>query len=334
MVLITFAVLVPASFGQPPKLAGRTSLTDSRAHSFRIADSHEREITRAGTTMVVVDNQAANTDKLPDHRPGYNGIAKLTHAKQPRNVFVPRYAGLNFEHIHDGTMAVTKEKFEPRRAPMSIRVIDEHTVELYQPATPNWQLESCGRYHLLSDGTIEYTFECIPRADVFKNRFAGFFWASYIHEPQDIAINFQGVENQSSPRWIRSVSPKHGVLSTHPPRNAKMDVPIVDDFPLTLVNHPSNYRYTAPWYFGTVRGMALVYMFRDLDGIWFAQSPTGGGKTNPAWDFQWFLRDYEVGESYGLVMRMMYTPFESREKLTRAVARHLAELNAVEKRGK
>jgi len=94
-----------------------------------------------------------------------------------------------------------------------------------------------------------------------------------------------------------------------------------------LVNHPSPYVYTEPWYFGVSHGMAFVLMFRERDRIWLAQSPSGGGRGNPAWDFQWFIPDYQVGQAYGFVMRAAYLPFENREQIERATRRHREELN-------
>jgi hypothetical protein len=70
---------------------------------------------------VVVDNRAADDDVLPGHRAGYHGLASLKHAHQPRNLFVPSYAGLNFEHIHDGTLQDNRVVFEPRNAPIQLR---------------------------------------------------------------------------------------------------------------------------------------------------------------------------------------------------------------------
>ena len=99
-------------------------------------------------------------------------------------------------------------------------------------------------------------------------------------------------------------------------------------FPLTLVNHRSQHVYTEPWYYGVSHGMAYVLMFRARDRIWFAQSPTGGGRTNPAWDFQWFIPDYKVGEAYGFVMRAASLPLEGRDHIDRATKHHRQTLNA------
>ena len=200
---------------------------------------------------------------------------------------------------------------------------------MYQPTTKNWQLESCGRYHLLEDGTIEYTFECIPRKKLFTQNYIGLFWASYIHAPEDKSIWFEGREKNSIKiRWRNGITPKHGVNSTHPPAEYKSKITIDPAFPLTLVNHPSKYEHTGNWYYGVSHGLAFVQMFRPQDQIWLAQSPSGGGSGNPAWDFQWFIPNYKVGEAYGFVMRASYLPFKNRRQLIEATRGHRKVLNA------
>ncbi|QDU80179.1 hypothetical protein Pla110_19030 [Polystyrenella longa] len=291
-------------------------------------------ILRAGDTiLVIVDNGPGKTQFTPEHKPGYNGIAYWGHAKRQANLFVPTYAGLNYEHIHDGTNKVKQEIFEPRRNPMQLRIINDRTVELYQGPTFNWKLESCGRYELKADGTLEYTFECVPKAATFSQDFIGLFWASYMHEPPKIGINFWGQnsqENDTDPEWINLISPSHGVRSTHPPANYPHTIVFDEGFPITLANHPSGYVHMAPGYYGVSHDMAFVQLFRQRDQIWFAQSPTGGGGKNPAWDFQWFIPDYKVGEAYGFVMRAAYFPYESHEKVVERAGLIMETLNSEE----
>jgi len=283
---------------------------------------------RGPLEAVIVDNRAVNDDVLPQHRGGYHGVAALRHEQEPRgrNLFVPAYAGLNFEHIHDGTTQSRDVLFEPRRAPMELRAINEHTVELYQPPTPFWGLESCARYELREDASIELTFECIPRRANFKNGYIGLFWASYINQPESLDIHFRGRPDERPdlrPEWVRGVSPAHGQLSTHvaweDPREWKHDA----DFPLTLVFNRSRFRYAEPWYFGVSHGMTFAQVFRPSEHVRFSQSPDGGGAGNPAWDFQWLIERPEVGRRYQLIMRAAYRPFTGPEAI-RAVCTALS----------
>jgi hypothetical protein len=111
------------------------------------------------------------------------------------------------------------------------------------------------------------------------------------------------------------------VPRTSPPGTVAT-LPTTPDFPLTLVFNQSGYRYDQPWYLGVSRGMAYAQVFRPRDGVRFAQSPSDGGVGNPAWDFQAFVSDYEVGRRYTLVMRALYLPYESPGQVRKAVEPH------------
>ena len=49
----------------------------------------------------------------------------------------------------------------------------------------------------------------------------------------------------------------------------------------------------------------------------FAQSPTGGGKGNPAWDFVYFHRRYEVNKEFSYRVRAVCRKFTSAEDVVR-----------------
>ncbi len=313
--VLTAAGRSPAA--EPPK---RTTLSDPSI-DYRVPEKPYVVLRRGDVEAVVVDNRAVDDEVLPGHRAGYSGVASLKHARRRENLFVPSYAGLNFEHIHDGTVQDRTTLFEPRNWPIELRAIDEHTVELYQSPTPHYGLESCLRYAMLDDGTIEMTLECIPRRRTFEHGYVGLFWASYIHQPESLDVHFKGHRADRPPaaRWIRGVTPAHGVLSTHLATDDDRTFAHDPQFPLTLVFNRSDYRYAEPWYYGVSHGMALVFAFRPEDRIRMSQSPSGGGRGNPAWDFQYLIPDYEVGRRYQMVMRATYVPYESRDAIARAV---------------
>jgi hypothetical protein len=302
----------------------RTTLSDESIR-YRVPARPYALLRRGGIEVVVVNNQAVDDEVLPGHRAGYSGVASLRGAGVKKNLFVPAYAGLNFEHIHDGTTQDRAVLFEPRHAAMELRRIDENTVELYQKPTPHYGLESCLRYQLLPDGAIEMTLECIPRRKRFKHGYIGLFWASYIHQPEFLDIHFKGhgvKEPASRTRWIRGVTPRHGVEATHLAFDDERVFAHEDSFPLSLVFHRSRWRYREPWYYGVSQGSALVLMFRAKDRIRLTQSPSGGGRGNPAWDFQFFIPEYRVGQRYQMVMRAQLVPYESPEQIERVSRPH------------
>jgi hypothetical protein len=300
---------------------GTTSLTRTDVRYTQV-DSHEVVLRRGGVEIVVVDNEAKESERLPEHRSGYSGVAAISHENHFRNLFVPTYAGLNFEHIHDGTNQDRDIVFEPRVSPNNLRRVDDFTVELYQPPTATWGVESCQRYELLEDGTIQLTVEVIPHKASFRHGYMGLFWASYIHQPVSKDIHFFGIAepHHSFLRWIRGVTPAHGTLSTHVGMGDDRDFKHDDDFSLTLVFNNSPHQYFEPWYYGVSHGMAYVQMFRPSDQVRLTQSPSGGGDGNPAWDFQYLVDDVKVGQLYRFVMRAMYVPYESPEQIERVSA--------------
>lgn len=318
-------------------LPGGTAWSKSGSSKYTVPDKPYVVLERGDVRAVIVNNEPVDDEVLAGHRGGYSGVASLTHAERRHNLFVPFYAGLNFEHIHDGTVQPRDVLFEPRRAPMEIRRIGRYTAELHQEPTPHWKLESWLRYELLDDAAIEMTLECVPHARTFKNDYIGLFFASYIHQPESLDIHFPGRpadRASSSPRWIRGVTPAHGKLSTHLAIDDDREFAHDADFPLTLVFNFSDYRYYKPWYYGVSNGMALVLMFRDSDRVGLSQSPSGGGKGNPAWDFQWFIPEYQVGKRYRFVVRAMYLPFQSRGQIERRTRQHREALNPKRGRGR
>ena len=77
-------------------------------------DVAQARIESPGLRAVVADNAAYGKD----HRKGYSGLSELYHGSSKRTLFVPAYAGLNYEHIFSGdSTSYGWNIFEPRIAP-------------------------------------------------------------------------------------------------------------------------------------------------------------------------------------------------------------------------
>jgi hypothetical protein len=256
-----------------------------------------------------------NTEFPPDHKAGYNGIAELYHNDQDSALFVTSYAGFNLEHVFCGDSLI--QFFEPRVNPMSLFQKSNTEVLLYQEETPVSGAESLTEFKLVDPCYIDITFRCIfHNGKYFKHNYAGFFWASYINNPPDRNIYFRGVtEGQSIENWITGFSETHGLKSTHRAINDRYNFFFAPDFKASLANNYSDYRYSLPFYFGRFHNMAFAYFFDSHEVIRFSQSPTGGGSTNPAWDFQYLIPDPDTWKEYSFRARLVYKPFISNEDI-------------------
>ncbi len=270
--------------------------------------------------LVIADNAAYG----PTHRAGYNGVAELSLDGGP-NVFVPAVAGLNFEHIYSGDQnSFGWHIFEPRQAPMRLIRHSATRVELQQERTEHWPLRSRVVYQAGGDA-VDMTYFGTPLAEAWsKHGYIGIFFASYIHAPPDMSIQFIGRSRpgagEARPRWIKHVPPSHGVAATHRPAGSTWEPPADEGFNIKLAKGISDFEYLYPFYFGISGDTVLLFMFdRPQPGreVQFSHSPSGGGAGNPAWDFIFLQRDYGVNREFSFRVRMVARKFTTVEDLVR-----------------
>lgn len=277
---------------------------------------------RAGDLTAVIGDNSADGQ----HRAGYNGLWSLVHKSQPENLFVPAVAGLNFEHIFDGDKQDSdgsgKVFFEPRHAPMTFRKLSATAAELHQPPTPNFHLESWTRFEVVAPHYVDMSFRCTPRQHVFTHGYIGLFWASYINAPEDKSIYFHG-----GGLWHQLCTQQHNDESTVRHRDDKLELKFSSGLRNALFRNLSPLRFDEPFYYGLFRGHTYILMFERPQGIRFTHSPSGGGvnkekqSTNPAWDFQYLLPQYEVNKEYSFRARVVYRERCDRDEVLREVER-------------
>lgn len=268
-------------------------------------------------TAVIGDNTA-----LGEHRAGYNGVWSLQHAQGTRSLFVPTVAGLNLEHIVTGEhLADTQTFFEPRHAPMSLKRIGEAEVELHQPPTPTFHVESWTRFRLVAPHYLEMDFRCRAHRAVFPRGYLSLFWASYMNAPSDKSLYFLGGLDAQKDNWMQFCPQWHNDQSTVRHRDDHFEMTFPDDGRQALFKNLSRLRFDVPLFYGHFDDLTWVTMFDRTEGIRFTHSPTGGGgnaalkTTNPAWDFQFLIRQPELMKDYSFKVRTALRPRCSRDEI-------------------
>jgi hypothetical protein len=156
-----------------------------------------------------------------------------------------------------------------------------------------------------------------------------FSWCSYSNSPSDPRLHFPGPDG----RWVRYISPKHGVGSRLAP---SWDEPR-ETFPATLPDAkalPFHWdwapvQFSQPLYYTRFGPMVLIHVFAERAGLRFYCSPGGGGpsllpgQSCPAWDFCWVVPpdQYQVGARYERRMALIYKPFVSDDDVLAEAAR-------------
>ncbi|MEY4567885.1 MAG: hypothetical protein RLY14_2855 [Planctomycetota bacterium] len=278
---------------------------------------HHVELQCGDLTAVIGDNAAHR-----EHRAGYNGVWVLRHREAEKSIFVPGIAGLNLEHILTGArLSDAATFFEPRNSPMELKIIDETSVELFQPATFASKVESRTRFTLKPPHYLDMKFTCIPRSDIFSAGYLALFWASYINAPEDKSMYFLGGLDSQRDHWTQLSTQFHLDQSTVRHRSDEMDLVFAEDGRDALFKEMSRLRFDAPFFYGHFEKLIWLVMFDRTDGLRLTHSPSGGGgndlqkTSNPAWDFQFVVQKPTVGREYGFNVRTVLRPRCTREEI-------------------
>lgn len=289
------------------------------------------ELTQAEIAATALRAVIADNSEIGEHRAGYNGVIRIEAPGLPESPFVPFYAGLNLEHYFDAQARHPDHRvfFEPRHAPMELRRVSDTAVELYQAPTPHYGVESWSRFEAVEPHAVDFAFRMIPRKPAFLGGFAGVFWASYINAPADKSIYFLGEGSTlDHPVWVQYCTQLHGRDSTVMHESDRFPY-VFAGGPGTLFSSFSPLRYSEPFFYGRFRDHVLIFIFEPGKCVRFSHSPSGGGHTprgddtNPAWDFQLIVPDYEVGREYGLRARLVCKPWVDRADVLREAAAFL-----------
>lgn len=301
----------------------------------------------------VADNAA-----LGIHRQGYNGIASLIPKTRGNNIFVPTYAGLNYETIslagltpyHSGL------KFEPRHEPMHIEKIDNNRVALVQPETSHAHVSARITFSTEEPYYLHQRIEL-----VFHRRFCGAdekntfssLWASYLHMPRDRNVymkldertpdlkDWAGVtkEDHSSQDYlIRALPDDRELQAAEHLAVMTSRAPLVPEqtTPQALAPMELSARLSGPlrFYYGLCHdGLLFLMMFKQPEQFRFTYSPCGAGKQpawNPAWDYVLHLDDAELEKTYRWDLCLAVKEYQDRADVLHEVRRYHALKEIVE----
>ena len=248
-------------------------------------------------------------------------------------------AGLNFEHIIAGH-ASKNNRFAPRHQKYALaRAADRPVVRLVRDERDDpWRVSSTLVYTLVEPYYIDLEFRCRARdASLFgERRYAVFFFANYMNDVDQIALNFLGHERAGDrEHWIAADAPAGHADYNGGGTYRHIDAPPLEydadhDFKLNLWSYDWP-RFTKPFYFGrAAHGMTLIMMFDktyDDDEIRMSLFKFKVRKfPRPAFDWQYVIHRVDSEREYGFRARLAWKPFVDADDCRQEYERWAAEL--------
>ena len=236
-------------------------------------------------------------------------------------------AGLNFEHIIAGHSS-PNNLFTPRHGAYALsRAANGPAMRLVRKAEDDpWRMSSTLTYTLREPHYIDLDFRCrAGDPERFgKHGYAVLFFANYMNDVDQVALNFLGKENpQADEHWISADAPPGHADYNGGGTYRSLDAPPLEydadhNFKLNLWSYDGP-RFTRPFYFGrAAHGMTLMMMFdkgyNPRDEVRFSLFKFKIPKfPRPAFDWQYVIHKVEADQEYGFRARMVWKQFVSAE---------------------
>ena len=265
---------------------------------------------------------------------GFNFLRHINHPD--KSIYHQKMVGLNFEHIFNGATANNNiAMFTPRREPnILIKNTVANTATLHwRAAESSWGVDCTMAYTFVAPDAIDMEFSAIPHQENWPQGYLAFMWASYMGRTAERPIHFWGT-NGDKEGWMRfgdDTTDEQGFETGTVPFQGVDPLPFeADAQALNLVEHRTK-RFALPFYYGLLDGdhdlntttdrLAYIVMFDQTESIRFALwnfIKDVDGKADPhspAWDWQFVIRNPEVGKRYGYRMRVVIMPFTNRDDI-------------------
>ena len=282
----------------------------------------------------------ADNSGLGIHRAGYNGVASLIPKRSPNNIFVPTYAGMNYETINltglTPYVEKTGMKFEPRREPMHIEHADDERVVLVQPETSHAHVSARITFSVEEPCYLHQKIELTAHQRFHpggESCSLSSLWASYMHMPPNGNIYMKTELAQNDLQgWYALTKEDHSSRDL-------FAQPVPDSPDFTVADHlkqatdggrleerapdlSETLDRGLPFYYGLCHDLMFLMMFKQPDQFRLAYSPCGGGKEpawSPAWDYVLRMENVEVETPYTWDLCLCVKPFESRTEIMEMV---------------